>query len=372
MAANLSPLSADLSADLLSAEVENILAKFQQAWSFDGRDFARPNAEETLRRLIAQSPVGMHERLSAEFFTEGPLAAILETPQLQEIIINGPDDIWIESGGKFWRHEDRFLSETTFKNFIDRICAEASVKIDLSQPFADGRWRDFRLHMGCAPLTHCAYHLNLRRLPSNPWTLPTLENAGWAAAPRVKGLRDLVRQKKNILFIGPTGSGKTTVLGACLRELEENERTVIIEDTDELLRPNSASAKLLTRVAQSSVLPEVTLTDLVRQSLRMRPQRLVMGEVRGAEAKDLLLALATGHTGSMGTLHASEPRQALLRLEMLVQLGAPQWNVQAIRQLIQLSVDHLVVCGIEDGRRKLEGIYKVAALESFGFLLEPM
>ena len=199
-----------------------------------------------------------------------------------------------------------------------------------------------------------------------------LESAGWAQAPRIQMLRDLIVKQKNILFIGPTGSGKTTVLGACLRELQENERAVIIEDTDELARPNSSSAKLLTRPAQSAALPEVTLTDLVRQSLRMRPQRLVMGEVRGAEAKDLLLALATGHSGSLGTVHAADPRQALLRLEMLVQLGAPQWNVQAIRQLIQLSVDYLVVCGNADGKRRLDGIYKVAALESFGFLLEPM
>lgn len=358
--------------DHLVAETESIMSKFQQAWSFDGRDFARPNADETLKLLIAATPPLMHQRLSEEFFKEGPLSRILETPHLQEIIVNGPDDIWVESSGKFWRHEDRFLSESTFKNFIDRVCAEASVKIDLAQPFADGRWRDFRLHMGCAPLTHCAYHLNLRRLPSNPWTLPMLESAGWAQAPRIQMLRDLIVKQKNILFIGPTGSGKTTVLGACLRELQENERAVIIEDTDELARPNSSSAKLLTRPAQSAALPEVTLTDLVRQSLRMRPQRLVMGEVRGAEAKDLLLALATGHSGSLGTVHAADPRQALLRLEMLVQLGAPQWNVQAIRQLIQLSVDYLVVCGNADGKRRLDGIYKVAALESFGFLLEPM
>ena len=182
----------------------------------------------------------------------------------------------------------------------------------------------------------------------------------------------MIRQQENLLFIGPTGCGKTTVLGACLRELRGDERAVIIEDTDELARPNSASTTLLTRGPFTPALPEVTLTDLVRQSLRMRPSRLVMGEVRGAEAKDLLLALATGHSGSLGTLHASEPRQALLRLEMLVQLGAPQWSVQAVRQLIQLSVDGLVVCGNEGGHRRLEGIFKVAALESFGFLLDPV
>ena len=356
----------------LIEQATRIQEKFQQAWNFDGRDFAKPSAEETLRKFIAQAPEALRPRLGQEFFNEGPLSEVLSTAHLQEIIVNGPHDIWVESAGKFWRHDDQFLTETTFKNFVDRLCAEASVKIDLSQPFTDGRWRDFRLHLGCAPLTHCNYHISLRRLPANPWTLAKLEGAGWAAPPRIKLLRGLIQQQKNILFIGPTGCGKTTVLGACLRELEENDRVVIIEDTDELPRPNSSSAKLLTRPAQSESLHEINLTDLVRQSLRMRPKRLVMGEVRGAEAKDLLLALATGHTGSLGTLHASEPRQALLRLEMLVQLGAPQWNVQAIRQLIQLSVDYLVVCGNVDGKRCLEGIYKVAALESFGFLLEPV
>lgn len=356
----------------LKAEVERILRDFQDTWSFDGRDLERPNAEETLRQLILRAPENLRARLIHEFFNEGPLAIILETPNLQEIIVNGPDDIWIESEGRLWKHEDGFLSETTFKNFIDRLCSEAGVKIDLAQPFSDGRWRGFRVHIGCAPLTHCAYHLNLRRIPNNPWTLSGLLAAGWAPAPQVLLLKEMVRQRKNILFIGPTGCGKTTVLGACLKELNESERVVIIEDTDELARPNSASSKLLTRPMSTPALPEVTLTDLVRQSLRMLPSRLVMGEVRGSEAKDLLMALATGHSGSLGTLHASDPKQALLRLEMLVQLGAPQWNLQAIRQLIQLSVDTLVVCGNENGHRKLDGIYRVAALESFGFLLEPL
>lgn len=360
-----------MSAELVH-QVNRVLSEFQETWSFDGRDLERPNANETLRQLIARAPERMQQRLTDEFFGEGPLTAILETSELQEIIVNGPDDIWVESQGRLWKHEDRFLSELTFKNFIDRMCTEASLKIDLSQPFSDGRWRGFRVHLGCAPLTHCAYHMNLRRIPNNPWTFSSLLDAGWAPAPQVLLLRDLIQKKKNVLFIGPTGCGKTTVLGACLKELNESERVVIIEDTDELARPNSASTKLLTRSVNTPSLPEVTLTDLVRQSLRMRPSRLVMGEVRGSEAKDLLMALATGHSGSLGTLHASDPKQALLRLEMLVQLGAPQWNLQAIRQLIQLSVDALVVCGNENGHRKLEGIYRVAALESFGFLLEPM
>lgn len=366
----------------LSARVRAITDEFEKAWSFDARDLERPSSEQLLRQLIQLSPESQRPRLEAEFFALGPLTELVEDHGIQEIVLNGAREIWFERQGSFTQLQDAFLSEWTFKNFIDRLCAEAAIKVDLSQPFVDGRWRGFRVHLGCAPLTHCAFHLTLRRLPENPWTLDQLIQAGWSTPEQAEVLRGLVRERKNLLFLGPTGCGKTTVLGACLKELPQNERVVIVEDTDELPRPNLASTKLLSRSLSCAALPEITLTDLVRQSLRMRPFRLVMGEVRGGEAKDLLLALATGHSGSLGTLHASDPRQALLRLEMLVQLGAPQWNTQAIRQLIQLSVDGLVVCGYDKGQpeagpsatsyRRLQGIYKVAALESFGFLLEPL
>ncbi len=348
------------------------MSEFRDAYSYDGRDFEKPNADQMLKKIIAKEPEPSRTRLMREFFESGPLVELLDLPGLQEIIVNGRDEIWFERDGHFERHPDAFLSDETFKGVIDRICSEAQVKVDLAQPFVDGRWRNFRLHLGRAPLTHCEFHMSLRRVPVNPWTLESLRAAGWASADRIACLRAWIREKKNILFIGPTGSGKTTVLGAVLRELEPNERAVILEDTDELARPNAASTKMLTRPRLSGDLGEVTLTDLVRQSLRMRPMRVILGEVRGPEAKDLLLALATGHSGSLGTLHASDARQALLRLEMLVQLGAPQWSVQTVRQLIQLSVDVLVVCGNENGHRHLVGMYRVAALEAFGFLLEPV
>lgn len=356
----------------LSDEVREILSSFEKAWSFDSRDLARPSGDEMLRVLIQECRSNQKERIEQEFFGFGPICPLAEDSSIQEIIINGPREIWYERLGTFNKLEDSFLSEHTFKNFVDRLCAAAAIKIDLVHPFADGRWLDFRVHLACAPLTHCPFHVTLRRLNENPWTLPQLVEAGWSSREQARLLRDLILERKNLLFIGPTGCGKTTVLGACLKELSEAERVVILEDTDELPRPNSASTKLLTRARDCAALPEVTLTDLVRQSLRMRPFRIVMGEVRGGEAKDLLLALATGHSGSLGTLHASEARQALLRLEMLVQLGAPQWSLQAIRQLIQLSVEALVVCGYENGHRCLKGIFKVAALEAFGFLLEPI
>lgn len=355
----------------LAARAEDIHRQFSSTWTLDVQDLTRPNIETVLKNLVDQSSPHQISRLNREFFAAGPIQGLIEDPEISEIVINGRLEIWFEKHGRLNRSPDCFLTPVTFKNFIDRLCSESSIRIDLARPFADGRWREFRVHIACAPLTHCDFHLTLRRVPESPWTLDLLEQRQWTSPENMRLLRDLISQRQNILFIGPTGCGKTSVLGACLKSLPEDERVVLVEDTDELPRPNSASTKLLTRTS-SSDLSEVTLTDLVKQSLRMRPFRLVLGEARGGEAKDLLMALATGHSGSLGTLHASDPRQALLRLEMLVQMGAPQWGQQAIRQLIQLSVDSLVMCGMENGHRCLKGIFKVAALESFGFLLEQL
>ncbi|MGE0526161.1 MAG: CpaF family protein [Bdellovibrionales bacterium] len=356
----------------LQREAHRILEAFAGTWTLDIDDLTKPSGEQVMRNLIQQSPGSLQERLKEEFFGWGPLTAQFNDNEVQEIVINGADEIWIERQGAFAQLADRFLTPLTFKNFVDRLCSAAAIRIDLAQPFVDGSWESFRIHVGCAPLTHCEFHVTLRRRPNQPWTLDRLESLKWADPGQMQTLRQLIHERRNVIFVGPTGCGKTSVLGACLKELPGHERVIVIEDTDELPRPNSASTKLLTRSQAAASLPDISLADLVKQSLRMRPFRLVMGEVRGAEAKDLLLALATGHSGSLGTLHASDARQALLRLEMLVQLGAPQWNVQAIRQLLQLSVDALVVCGLKEGHRSLEGIFKVAALESFGFLLEPM
>jgi pilus assembly protein CpaF len=158
-----------------------------------------------------------------------------------------------------------------------------------------------------------------------------------------------------------------------LQELPQNERVVVLEDTAEIVIPNDASTRLLTRHDSHGLLPTVDLTELLRQSLRMRPDRLVVGEVRSAEAKDLLLALSTGHQGSMGTLHASSASQAILRLEMLVQLGAPHWSLTTIRRLLGLSLNGIVVVGRNaQGERKLQSIYELSAVEETGVLLDPV
>ncbi len=313
----------------------------------------------------------VRERMIHEYFAAGPLENLMDDAAITEIIVNGPESIWIEKCGKLQRIADRFLSALTYRNFIFRMSHEAGIQANLAHPFADGLWRHSRVHLMIPPASGEHTVITIRRHAKNPWTLDALEAAGWATPESMLALKKLVREHKNFLVVGPTGSGKTSVLNACLFEIPENERTLMIEDTSELRVPNAASAKLLTRKDAQEILREITQADLLKQALRMRPDRLVMGEIRGAEAKDLLMAFATGHTGCMGTLHAESARQALLRLEMLIQLGAAQWSLQAVRTLIHLSVQAVVVVGrTHEGVRRLEGIFKISSLEEVGFLVE--
>jgi pilus assembly protein CpaF len=210
----------------------------------------------------------------------------------------------------------------------------------------------------------------IRRHPEYHWTLPLLQAADWCSESESDFLKSLVQQKKRFLIVGPTGCGKTSVINALLDQTESQCRSIIIEDTPEISSINSSSLKMVARV-QSSQLKEITQSDLVKASLRLRPDRLVMGEIRGPEAKDFLMALSTGHDGSFGSLHASDPQQALIRLEMLIQMGAPHWSIESIRKLIFLSLDGILILGKEpSGKRIFKGAFQIMSLESSGFLID--
>ncbi len=350
-----------------------ILNRFEQVQSgIQSKELQGQTLEYKLESILDQTEPLLKKRIFQEYLGEGPLASLLLDHEITEIILNGTDSIWFEKSGRLFRHEDRFLSNLTLENFIHRLCEEAEIETNLKYLSADGSWRGFRVHLSQAPLVNVPYHLCLRRHPESPWTLEALAETGWAKSKDLDLIRGLIRDRKNILVVGPTGCGKTSILNACLQLLPENERAVIIEDTSELRQPNSASVKLLTRKDPHGSLMDFDLSDLVKQALRMRPDRLVMGEVRGPEAKDLLLALATGHQGSLGTIHASDARQALVRLEMLVQLGAPDWSIEAVRQLIHLSLDSILVLEKRQGQRRLKEISQIASLERFGFVLDPL
>lgn len=359
----------------LQTDLEALLARLPNEIHLDLGEARTQFREDMSLKSKVKELLTIHprrDRLYEELFDCGPLKSLLCDEEISEIVVNGPDSIWFEKHGRFERHGDVFLSQFTLARFVQLICSESRLKLDLNQPFADGMWRGLRVHLGQSPLVEPSHTICLRRHPKQRWTLEMFESRNWATAKQLQTLRELLSARKNFLLVGPTGSGKTSVLSALLNALPGDERVVIIEDTSEIQTPNSFSTKMLARRDGSGVLRAFDQAELVKQSLRMRPSRLVVGEVRGGEAKDLLLALSTGHSGSLGTLHANSARQALLRLEMLVQMGAPEWSLDTIRKLILLSLDALVVVEMKDGIRQLEGIYKVCSLEKVGFLIEKM
>ncbi len=363
----------------LRVAFSHVLKEFQE---LPEMDFSRLSSSQDkqiyihkMRGILQEkAPSQYHARLMEEIFGLGPLSSLIKDPSVSEIIVNGKEHIFYEQKGRLCSWPELFLSDLTFYNFVQGVLEEAGVVLSLKQPFVDGEWRGWRIHIAQQPLVNRSFHLSFRRHPKDPWTLKRLEQGGWGPRQAIDIIEKLLRERSNILIVGPTSSGKTSVLNACLQSLPATERIVSIEDSSELLLPNSFSTKLLTRTSsgEEGALSSIDQSELVRQSLRMRPDRIVVGEARGAEAKDLLMALATGHSGSLGTLHAREHKQALWRLEMLVQMGAPSWNTHTIRQMIVLSIDHLMVLGRHMGQRVLMGIYKLSGVEQTGFLFEPL
>jgi pilus assembly protein CpaF len=314
----------------------------------------------------------IQKRVRSEFFGYGPLESLIEDHQVTEILVNHPTSVWYEKGGCLEKLNDHFFSELSYENILERICQSSGRFLSLNHPYVESKFLNFRLTLVDRSLS--GHHLlSLRRHPENPWTFDRLVRQGWCTDSQKQGLELILREKKNFLVIGATGSGKTSVTNAFLASLESSERAIIIEDCAELAIPNDSSVRLLTRDDPYQQLSEVSQQDLIRRSLRLRPDRLVMGEIRGPEAKDFLLMISTGHEGSLGTLHAKTPQEALIRLEMLIQLGAPQWKLEAIRKLISLSLNYIVVTerGLA-GQRRLQNIYKLMSLEDSGFTLEPL
>lgn len=375
----LSPLEAAVQDSLheLNRKITNAIRKLPAAnpLTLITADEHDSDADSQVRKIVdqicADAPEALRVRMHDEYFRAGPIEVLFNDPLITEIIVNGSDSIWFERSGRLEPLADCFLSDLSYRNFIARMSREASMQASLDCPFADGKWRGCRVHLIIPPASGDQAVVTLRRHPLSPWTFENLLRREWARPEAVSALNSLISSRANFLIVGCTGSGKTSVLNACLGQLSHTERTIIIEDTSELCIPNSISSKLLTRKDAQGLLRDIDQGELLRQALRMRPDRLVMGEIRGGEAKDLLMAFATGHSGCMGTLHADSARQALLRLEMLIQLGAPQWSVHAVRTLIWLSLQAVVVVGrASDGRRKLDGIYRIASLEDIGFLIE--
>lgn len=327
--------------------------------------------EQLIESNIEKQPEEIQIRLREEFYGLGPLDALMRDTSISEIIVNSESTIWFEKNGRLCIYDDQFYSLVSYRNVVEKLSQKANTHLTTEHPRAEGSLGNFRLTLIGPSLTGGKIYISLRQHPNSSWSLDKLLENHWCTLEQAEVLKDIISKRKNFLIVGATSAGKTSVTNALLGLLTAEERSIIIEDTNELALPNLASIKLLTRFDPQGILPEVRQEDLLKSTLRLRPDRIIMGEVRGSEAKDFLMALATGHGGSFGTLHAQDPAQALIRLEMLIQMGAPQWSLTAIRRLIHMSLNYIVVAGrTKDQKRILKGVFKICSLEENGFLIE--
>ena len=290
----------------------------------------------------------------------GPLEALLADDTVTDICVNGPNCVYVDSGAGLERSAVRFESEAAVRRLASRLAASCGRRLDDAQPFCDGHiTRDdgtlLRFHAVLAPTAQAGTCISLRVLHTASATLDDLVARGALSGEVAEVLRGVVAKRKAFVVAGGTGSGKTTLLSALLAEVDPAERIVAIEDTLELTPDHPHVVNLTTRGANSEGAGEITIADLVRQSLRMRPDRVVVGEIRGAEVVDLLAALNTGHDGGAGTLHANSIAEVPARFEALAALGG--LDRAGLHAQLAAAIDVVIVVKRHpDGTRRLSQI----------------
>ena len=294
------------------------------------------------------------EVIVAEIAGLGPLESYLADPLVTEIMVNQPDDVWIESGGVMRRVDCRISAEQ-IERCIQRIIGPLGLRIDRNAPYVDARLADgSRIHAVIAPLCVDGPSFTIRKFSKSAVPLRRFTDPSTEAF-----LRDAVKRRRTILISGATGSGKTTLLGALSCFIGANERIITIEETAELRLASSNIVRLEARLPTVEGRGEVTVRTLVRNALRMRPDRIVVGEVRGAEAFDMLQAMSTGHEGSLCTLHANSATDALARVVSMTLLAGVGLPVDAIERQIARSVDLVIHVERREGERVIVEVAQV-------------
>ncbi|ENM5795562.1 CpaF family protein [Vibrio mimicus] len=302
----------------------------------------------------------------------GPLQALLENDDISDIMINGPSDIFIEIGGKVQKSPIQFVNEKQLNTIAKRIASAVGRRIDESKPLCDARLADgSRVNIVIPPLAIDGTSISIRKFKEQKIKLENLVEFGALSVEMAKLLSIASHCKCNILISGGTGSGKTTLLNALSGFIGNTERIVTIEDAAELQLQQPHIVRLETRQACVEGTGEVTARDLVINALRMRPDRIIVGECRGGEAFEMLQAMNTGHDGSMSTLHANTPRDAIARVESMVMMATASLPIQAIRRTIVSAVDLIVqVKRLHDGSRKVMFISEIIGLEGDSVVME--
>lgn len=300
-----------------------------------------------------------------EMFGYGPLHELLRDPRVSDILVNGPNKVYIEREGKLEETNVTFLDNDHVLRVIHKIANNVGRRIDESTPMLDARLPDgSRVNAIIAPLSLDGPSLSIRRFGTNPYSMERLIEVDALRKETADFIEACVQCKMNILISGGTGSGKTTLLNALSKWIPAGERVVTIEDAAELQLQREHVVRLETRPPNIEGQGEVIQRDLLKNSLRMRPDRIIIGEVRGAEALDMLQAMNTGHEGSMTTVHANNPRDALRRLENMVSMAGLNFPVRAIREQISSALDVLIHVGrLVGGSRKITQIVEIIGME---------
>lgn len=305
----------------------------------------------------------------------GLLDSIIKDDTITEVMINGHENIFIEQNGKLTKLDKQFESQRRLEDVIQRIVALAGREVNQANPICDTRLPDgSRVNVFLPPLALCGPTVTIRKFSKTPMTIEKLISYGSITRDIADKLELLVKAKYNIFISGGTGSGKTTFLNALSNYIPRDERVITIEDSAELQITNVDNlVRLETRNANASGVGQVTIRDLIKSSLRMRPERIVVGEVRGAEALDMLQAMNTGHDGSLSTGHANSTHDMLSRLETMVLQGAAGLPLEAIRQQIASAVDIIIhLSRLRDKSRKTMEITEIVGYENGQIILNPL
>lgn len=284
----------------------------------------------------------------------GPLTGLMNDPLVTDVLVNAVDEIWAERAGALQLTDVRFADEGQLIDLIDRLAGSAGVRVDASQPIGDGRLQDgSRMHVVLPPVSGCGPTVSIRRFPPNAFDLDELAAMGLLTDEEARRLQQAVVERKSIVVSGSTGAGKTTLVNALLGCVPGTERVVLIEETPEL-RPSCAHwVSLVTRPPNVEGQGEIDQLTLMRAALRMRPDRIVVGEVRGAEAFAALQAMSTGHEGSLCTVHARSAADALDRFVELACQSATAPGERALRRQAERAFDLVVHMGRESGSRRV-------------------
>lgn len=317
-----------------------------------------------LRELVLEAGVadvaGAIEELEDALEGPGPLSRLMEDPDVTDVMVNGPGEVWVERSGRLERTAVRFADVSALTDLIERLTGPAGARVDASHPIADARLSDgSRLHVVLPPAAPGGPLVSIRRFPRRRFGLDDLVELGMCESATAAGLRAAVAARRNLVVAGATGTGKTTLLDALLGEVSADERVVVVEETPELAAPCPHAVSLVARGVNIEGRGDIGLDELARAALRMRPDRLVIGEVRGPEMLTALDAMSTGHDGSLLTVHARSATGALSRMASLACRGSPRiehtWALAEITSVVDLVV-HLDRC---DGRRRIAEVLEV-------------